>query len=83
MPKGTIKAKIVAAREKAAAGVDYSPKNGAICPWCATKTKISTTRPWDGNVRVGYQRCQQPGCVIASLSLSIKSIEVDWIESYE
>lgn len=69
--------KIVQVQELAAAGVDYSPRHGALCPWCSTKAKIIRTMPWDGDLRVRYHRCQRPGCVLAKLGTTIKSVEVD------
>lgn len=71
---------IAAAKRTAENGVDYSPKYGALCPWCGNKTKITRTAPWDENVRVRYHRCHHPGCVIAKLQISVKSIQVDTSE---
>ncbi len=71
--------KIISAQDIAAGGVDYSPKNGALCPWCGGKAKITNTRPWDENVRVRYHRCYESGCVLASMKISIKSIQVDTV----
>ena len=69
--------KIKSARKIAADGVDYSPKSGALCPWCGSKSKITSTRPWDENIRIRYHRCFAKGCVLASMKISIKSIQVD------
>jgi hypothetical protein len=69
--------KVAKAKELAENGVDFSPRHGARCPWCESKCRIYRTMPWDGNVRVRYHRCERSGCVIASLRVSIKSIEVD------
>ncbi len=69
--------RLATAREAAAGGVDYSPRSGASCPWCGKKTRIYRTLPWDGRLRVRYHRCYQRGCPIASMGVSIKSIEVD------
>ena len=71
--------KILSARDIAAGGVDYSPKNGALCPWCGNKAKITNTQPWDENVRVRYHRCHAKGCVLASMKISMKSIQVDTV----
>ena len=65
------------AREKAAAGVDYSSRTGALCPYCGKKAKIYNTRPWEGITRVRYHRCRNTACLIASLGITIKSIEED------
>lgn len=74
------KAKIVKAKDDAAAGVDYSPRLGAICPWCGCRAKIYKTLPWEDRVRIRYHRCIDDRCVVAALGLTIKSIEVDVVE---
>lgn len=71
---------IVAAKREAENGVEYSPKLGALCPWCSQKTKITRTEAWDENIRIRYHKCHRPGCVIAKLKISVKSIEVDLSE---
>lgn len=69
--------KITLAKQAAESGVDYSPKNGAPCPWCSSKAKIYKTAPWEDNIRIRYHRCIKPGCPLASLKVTIKSIQVD------
>ena len=69
--------KLVLSREQAASGVDYSARNGAACPWCGEKTRITTTRPWEDKTRIRYHRCTNPQCPISTLNVTIKSIEVD------
>lgn len=76
MPSPSI-AKIAKAKEAAAAGVDFSPRTGASCPWCGEKTKVVTTKPWEDGLRIRYHRCEHAGCVLAVMGLSIKSIQVD------
>lgn len=71
--------KIAEARDRAAAGVDFSPRTGAICPWCGKKSKIYKTMPWEDATRIRYHQCDNGRCVIASLRVSIKSIEVDMV----
>ena len=71
---------IAAAKREAENGVDYSPRLGALCPWCGHKTKITRTTPWDDNIRVRYHRCHHRGCVLEKLKISVKSIEVDMSE---
>ncbi len=68
---------VAKAREKAAAGVSYSSRTGALCPFCGKKAKIYRTTPWEGSLRVRYHRCQGTVCLIASLGITIKSIEED------
>lgn len=76
MARPTI-SKIVKIKDLAAAGVDYSPRHGAICPWCGGRAKIIKTLPWEDKLRVRYHRCNAPGCVLASLHTTIKSVEAD------
>lgn len=70
---------IAAAKREAENGVDYSPKYGALCPWCNKKAKITRTAPWDENMRVRYHRCHEHGCVIAKMEISVKSIQIDTV----
>ncbi|SDP85099.1 hypothetical protein [Desulforhopalus singaporensis] len=72
--------RIAAARQQAQGGVDYSPKNGARCPWCDQRAKIYKTTPWEDNVRVRYHRCIEPGCALSSMGVTIKSVEVDTVD---
>ncbi len=68
---------IVLAKRKADQGVDYSPKHGALCPMCGEKARIYSTKPWDGPVRVRFHRCDNQACALASMRISIKSLEED------
>ncbi len=68
---------VAMAREKAAAGVSYSSRTGALCPFCGKKAKIYRTERWEGSLRVRYHRCQSTACLIASLGITVKSIEED------
>lgn len=68
---------IAEAVAKAEAGVDYSAKNGAVCPWCKARTRIVKTMPWDGDLRVRYHKCDQRGCVLSSINQTVKSVQVD------
>ncbi len=43
---------IAEAKEKASSGVYYSPRYGAICPWCGKRAKIARTVPWEENTRL-------------------------------
>lgn len=69
--------KIEKARQTAMQGVDYSPRSGASCPWCGSRTRITNTQKWDGDFRIRYHRCEKKGCVLATMGVSIKSIEAD------
>lgn len=65
--------------QKAAAGVDYSPRYGAICPCCGNRAKIMRTMPWEDNTRLRYHRCGNTRCLICATGQTIKSIEVDMV----
>ena len=72
--------KITTAKETAAAGVDYSPRAGATCPWCGERAKIYKTLPWECGTRIRYHRCQNIKCVLFRFSATIKSIEADIVK---
>ncbi len=74
---------IAEAKEKASAGVDYSPRYGASCPWCGKRAKITNTTPWEDSIRLRYHRCQNTKCVLNIMNISIKSIEVDTVGKTE
>lgn len=76
MPSPTV-AQIAKAKQAAESGVDYSPQHGARCPWCGSRSKIIKTLPWEANIRLRYHRCRKSGCVVASMGITIKSIECD------
>lgn len=66
------------AKNIAQSGVDYTPRHGAICPWCGTtKLPITRTMKWEGQTRTRYHKCPTPSCIIAKLEIGIKSIEED------
>lgn len=75
--------RIAAAKERGSQGVDYSPRLGAICPWCGKRAKIVKTLPWEDRTRIRYHRCHTEGCLMATMGNSIKSIEVDHVELEE
>lgn len=64
-------------KSAAESGVDYRPRTGALCPCCGEPAKIVATRPWDGDTRIRYHRCQTADCLLASINQSIKSVQVD------
>lgn len=69
---------ILTAKEQAQAGVDYSPRYGAVCPCCKTvKIPIFRTMPWDGNTRIRYHKCKNTDCLLSRLNLSVKSLQED------
>lgn len=76
--KAVIK-RLIASQKIAAGGVDYSPRQGALCPWCKKKTKIVSTRPWEDNTRIRYHRCKNIMCPLSSGQVNIKSIEVELV----
>ena len=66
---------LIKAINKAESGVDYSPKTGAICPFCEKKMYVKDTRPWMSNCRVRYHKCINPACCLQHLSKTVKSVE--------
>lgn len=72
-------ARIVLVKQEAENGVDFSPRTGAICPSCGKRSKIYSTKPWDGSVRLRYHRCENSACVLCAMGVTIKSIEVDGV----
>lgn len=69
--------KIFLAKREAAAGVDFSPRHGALCPWCGKKATIYRTLPWEDATRIRYHRCEHSECPLSALGVGIKSVEVD------
>jgi len=69
--------KISATIGTATAGVDFSPRTGAVCPWCEKKARIYRTLTWEDKTRIRYHRCENDRCPLATMRVSIKSIEVD------
>jgi len=70
-------AKILALAVQAAeAGVDYFPTTGARCPFCGRrKVPVCTTRHWEGQTRIRYHKCGNPGCYLNQIGKTIKSVE--------
>lgn len=69
---------VIAIMAKAGAGVDFSARFGALCPYCGKRAKVVTTRPWEGTLRVRYHQCKNTdNCVVAAMGTTIKSIEED------
>jgi len=76
MGKETL-ALIAEARRKAESGVDYSPRFGAVCPVCGkAKIPIVTSRPWRDNLKTRYHKCDSEKCLLKTMNLTVKSIEV-------
>ena len=69
--------KIAEIKDQAAAGVNYSPRTGATCPWCERKVKIYRSLPWEDATKIRYHRCENSRCPLASMRVTIKSIEID------
>lgn len=67
---------LILAMEAAKAGVDYTAKDGAVCPFCG-KRRIPTYKsmPWDGAVRVRYHHCNNPECPMGEMGGSVKSVQ--------
>lgn len=66
---------IAKALDAAREGVEYSPKHGALCPFCGLKTRVQTTKPWLGNSRLRYHRCENPQCPLCVLGERVRSWE--------
>lgn len=77
MPSRPVTVYLVEMIACAEAGVDYRPRTGALCPACGHAAKIIATRPWEGQARVRYHKCRQPGCLLAGAGTTIKSVEVE------
>jgi len=74
--------KVVAtAMALAEAGVDYTSRHGALCPYCGKRAKVRTTRPWDGPARVRYHVCANPRCLLCQYGKPIKSIETEAVSA--
>lgn len=69
--------KIVLARGDAAAGIDYTSRKGAPCPYCGARSRSYRTLPWEDTTRIRYHRCENVKCPLATMKITIKSIEVD------
>lgn len=69
---------IAQARAKCEYGVEYKPRQGAICPVCqAVRMSIFSSRRWKDGIKVRYHKCNNPDCVACAIGLSIKSIELE------
>ncbi len=44
-------------QREAAAGVDYTSRFGAVCPWCDKRTKVYKTMLWEDDIRIRYHLC--------------------------
>ena len=69
---------LVIAIAKAKEGVPYHYRDGAACPMCGQKLKITCTKPWM-RTRTRYHRCENPDCLMSVLSdvpgMGIRSIQ--------
>jgi len=66
---------LMIAIQQADGGVDYNPRDGALCPFCGSRLLVRDTRPWDGGCRIRYHRCTNEACYLRGLEKSIKSVE--------
>jgi hypothetical protein len=71
-----MKVTVATAIEEAKAGVEYSPRHGAICPWCGRR-RIPTykTMPWGTGGRVRYHHCPNSKCLLHDMGAGIKSVQ--------
>lgn len=66
-------------RRAKAGAVDFSRRNGVVCPMCGQKLgpgflHVTVTKPWTGACRERYHRC--PVC-----KWTFKSVESDFCSS--
>lgn len=59
-------------------GVDFSARLGALCPCCGRKAPVYRSMPWEDGLRVRYHRCVNPGCPLAALGGTIKSVQREY-----
>lgn len=71
---------IAAALKRAAEGVDFSSRHGALCPLCGQKLAITVTKPWVGSVRIRFHRCYNKQCLLCAAETSMKSVQQDHSE---
>lgn len=78
MVEKSVAAVVSKAVEKAEQSVDYSPRDGAVCPECGKrKMPIVTSRPWDGDCKIRYHRCDnKPDCLLAVMGTTVKSVQM-------
>jgi len=69
---------LLRAVEVARAGVEYSVQTGATCPCCGQSyARVVSTLPWEDNTRLRYHRCRNRDCVLTTMGINIKSVQVD------
>ncbi|WP_031485616.1 hypothetical protein [Maridesulfovibrio frigidus] len=67
---------IAAAMAKAKEGVIFSPKDGAVCPWCgAVRIPVTSSPKWDAGIKIRYHKCKEHGCLLAQMGQGVKSIQ--------
>jgi hypothetical protein len=71
----TAKAMIGAAMARARDGVDYSPKDGAVCPMCGKRCPVVSSPKWSGDIKIRYHRCRNKACVMATARVLVKSVQ--------
>ncbi len=54
-------------------GVNYNTKNGAECPACGQRLRVTHTMPWLGNSRKRYHKCKNPSCIMFTIDETIYS----------
>ena len=65
------------AKRKADESVDYTSKNGALCPECGLKMRVITSRAWEDEFKVRFHKCLNEKCILGALGISMKSVQVD------
>ncbi len=64
---------IAKALDAARNGVEYDIKDGAPCPFCGQKIRVTHTLPWLGNARKRYHKCSNIHCPMHVTDVTITS----------
>ena len=63
------------AKAKVENAIDYSARDGAVCPECGERLAIVTSRPWEGDCKIRYHKCHNFRCILGCMEISIKSLQ--------
>lgn len=62
---------------KAAQGSRFRPREGALCPLCGHRAKVTGSPRWEGSFKVRYHKCTNPDCLFCRMEIGFKSIQED------
>ncbi len=54
-------------------GVEYDTKDGALCPYCGRRAKVTHTMPWLDRSRKRYHKCGNVKCPLCVIDETITS----------